>query len=320
MLGDEVWNWSDREPTLLGAMSTALVKNPAAKLLLISTAAPMLDSPLGRLRTRALSQPHVKRTGSLLEAHGDGLRWLEWSVPDDVEPTPDAVKRATPAPWITLAALRAQHKRVTPVEWLQFHACRWGVSSARWLPPGAWDDCRADYTIGDDERLVLGLDVGGSRSATALVGCVADAAGVRVALVEVWQGRAAVLQAEQRIRELAQTRPIACLVYDPMRAEHLAQAVERDHGVLAVEWPQSETRMTLCSENLHRLVVEQRLRHAGDPQLDAHVANAVAKPTPRGWRLTKAADSLQVDALIALAMSAEVAERQPRPVEIVGWL
>ena len=28
LIGDEVWAWSDRDPTLLGAMTTALVKNP----------------------------------------------------------------------------------------------------------------------------------------------------------------------------------------------------------------------------------------------------------------------------------------------------
>lgn len=32
---------------------------------------------------------------------------------------------------------------------------------------------------------------------------------------------------------------------------------------MLVSWPQSETRMTVCSEKLHGLVVEQRLRHPG---------------------------------------------------------
>jgi hypothetical protein len=38
---------------------------------------------------------------------------------------------------------------------------------------------------------------------------------------------------------------------------------------------------------------------------DRHVANALAKPTPRGWRLVKSAEAAQIDALIALAMAAE---------------
>ena len=90
-----------------------------------------------------------------------------------------------------------------------------------------------------------------------------------------------------------------------MRFASEALRLERDHGLPLVEWPQSETRMTICSENLHGLVVERRLRHPGVAELDRHVANAVAKPTPRGWRLVKSADAAQIDAVIALAMAAE---------------
>ncbi|HWT23353.1 MAG TPA: hypothetical protein VN213_07585 [Solirubrobacteraceae bacterium] len=78
--------------------------------------------------------------------------------------------------------------------------------------------------------------------------------------------------------------------------------------------------MTRCSENLHRLVVERRVRHVGHPTLDAHVANAIAKPTPRGRRLVKSADSAHIDAVIALAMAAEMAEKRPAPVPVIGWL
>jgi hypothetical protein len=36
-------------------------------------------------------------------------------------------------------------------------------------------------------------------------------------------------------------------------------------------------------------------------------------------RLDKA-DAAQIDALISLAMAAEVAERAPEPVRVLGWL
>lgn len=320
MIGDECWSWSDREPTLLGAMTTALVKNPSALLLLISTAPAKLDTPLGRVRERALAA-QVLRDGFHIDARGDGLRWLEWSVPENVEATPEAVKKASPAPWITLDMLREQRLRVTDLEWLQFHANRAHVSAARWLPPGAWHACSADYTVADDEPLTLGVDVGGSRSTTALVGVVADGDGVRVALVEVRTGRDAVLALVQSIRELvAQGRRIAQVVFDPMRFESEALRLERDLGLVLVEWPQSESRMTRCSEHLHRLVIEGRIRHAGHPTLDSHIANAIAKPTPRGWRLVKSGESAHIDSVIALAMAAEQAERQPAPVKLLGWL
>lgn len=79
--------------------------------------------------------------------------------------------------------------------------------------------------------------------------------------------------------------------------------------------------MTICSERLHGLVVEQRLRHPGVGELDRHVANAVAKPTPRGWRLTKSAEAGQIDAVIALAMAAARASTPaPPPARLLGWV
>lgn len=190
-----------------------------------------------------------------------------------------------------------------------------------WLPPGAWSACQAIYEVGPDEPLTLGVDIGGSRSATAVVGVVADDDGVRVATVEVWQGADAVLKASAYIRDLvAAGRMIEEVVYDPMRFDSEALRLERDLGLVCVSVPQSETRMTLASENLHRLVTENRLRHPGIGELDRHVANAVARPTPRGWRLVKSSEVVQVDAVIALALASQRIEQRPAPVEVLGWL
>lgn len=322
IIGDELWSWADREPTLLGAMMTAMLKNPEAKFVGISTAASSLDSPLGRMRTRALGQPAVKRKGPVLEAGGHGLHWLEWSLSEDADH--DDLRAVTACnPLRTLAEISQQRPRVTDVEWLQFHCCRWGVGSAQWLPPGAWGQCRAVYEVEPTEPLILGVDVGGSRSATAVVGCIArDDGRVDVALVEVWQGSDAVLKASAYIEQLVGAgRPIQELVFDPMRFSSEALRLERDHGLVLVEWPQSETRMTICSERLHGLVVEQRLRHPGVAELDRHVANALAKPTPRGWRLVKSAEGAQIDACISLAMAAERASTPAEPpAELLGWV
>ncbi len=80
------------------------------------------------------------------------------------------------------------------------------------------------------------------------------------------------------------------------------------------------TGTTRCSEHLHGLVIERRLRHPGVAELDRHVSNAAAKPTPRGWRLVKSADAAQIDALIALAMAAERATEPVAVVKFHGFL
>lgn len=318
MIGDEVWSWKDREPTLLGAMQTALIKNREAKLLLISTSAASLDTPLGRMRVRALAQPEIVHQGGMLDAHGDGLRWLEWSLPEDADPEDmRAVKRANPAPWISVGDLREQHARVTPIEWLQFHCCRWGVGEGQWLPPGAWAACRGEPKAEQDTPVYLGVDIGGSRASSCVIGVTED---LEVVECHVFNGDEAVLRVTETVIEIAARRPVAEMSFDPWRYEAEALRLQRDHGLSVLTFPQSQARMTAASENLHRVIVEGELNHPGDPQLDRQVAAAVARATGRGWRLDKAARDSQIDAVVALAMAVERAGYVEPESELVGWL
>lgn len=314
-VGDEVWAWKGDD--LLEAMLTGLVKHPGARFLGISTAAAQLDSPLGRLRSRALAGK-TTRKGAVIDATAPGLRWLEWSVPDDT-PLDDfhAVKQANPASYITAAALREQAARVTPLSFAQFHACRWGVGEGAWLPPGAWQACAGTPTAPADAPVWLGVDVGGSRAASAVVGVTAD---LQVVEVHVYQGDEAVLQVTDRVLEIAGRRPIVECDYDPWRYRSEALRLHRDHGVTVVEFPQSHARMTAASEGLHAAVVERRLTHPDHPALNQHVAGAVAKQTGRGWRLEQSERSAQIDAVVALAMAVERATAPAPHVELLGWL
>ena len=317
MLGDECWQWADREPTLLGAMQTALIKNPEAKLLIISTSAASLDTPLGRLRARALALPDQERRGAVLEARGGGLHWLEWSLPPDADPADArAVKAANPAPWIGTGDLADQRARVTEIEYLQFHCCRWGVGEGAWLPPGAWRACVGDCEA-DGEPAWLGVDIGGSRAASALIGVTDD---LRVCEVHIFQGDEAVLEVTDRVLEIATRRPVVELAFDPWRYQAEALRLEREHGLRVVQFPQSHSRMTAASENLHRVIVEGKLTHPGHAELDRHVAAAVARKTGRGWRLDKLTKAAQIDAVVALAMAAERAEARPEPARILAWV
>ena len=96
--------------------------------------------------------------------------------------------------------------------------------------------------------------------------------------------------------------------------------LERDHGLVMVQFPQSHARMVPASERLHSAVVEKRLRHRGEPELAKHVAGAIAKQTGRRWRLDKAERGAQIDAVVCLAMAVERAEARPAPVRLLGWL
>lgn len=314
-IGDEVWAWQGED--LLEAMLTGLVKDPEARFLGISTAAARLDSPLGRLRARALAGT-VTRKGAVTDAVAPGLRWLEWSLAQD-KALDDyrAVKACNPAGYITTAALREQAQRLTPISFAQFHCCRWGVAEGAWLPPGAWTACAGPWAP-EDEPVWLGVDIGGARAASAVVGVTQ---GLQVAEVHVFHGDGAVLEVVDKVLEIAGRRPVVEVAHDPWRFRSEALRLERDHGLCAVEVPMSSTRMGQASENLHSVIVSKRLVHPGHPELDQHVANAIAKQTPRGWRLDKSGDAVQIDAVVALMIAVERADQPaPEPARLLGWL
>ena len=90
-----------------------MLKRPDAKVAHISTAGQGADSPLGRLRARALSQFEVINDGAFTDARGGGRRMLEWSVPDGADmDNPVVVKAANPASRVTIEELREQREAV----------------------------------------------------------------------------------------------------------------------------------------------------------------------------------------------------------------
>ena len=311
LIADEVWSWKDAAE-MLEAMESSLLKRTDSKLILISTAAPSLDGPLGRLRRRAMAQKHVSRVGVVTESVGDDLHWLEWSIADD-EDTADLrlVKRCNPAGYITVAALRKQRLALRDAAFKQFHCNVWGIAEGQWLPPAAWSACVGDWAP-PDAPVVLGVDIGGSRSTSALVGVTTD---LQVAEVHVYAGDEAVLKIVDAIVEVASRRSIIELAHDPWRFTSEAVRLQRDHRLPVVAFPMSASRMGQMSETLHSAIVSGRLTHPNHPILNRHAANAIAVEAPRGWRLAKPADDAPIDALVALGEAVERVEQRPQKRE-----
>lgn len=298
------------------ALSTALIKHPGSKLLTISTAGQGADSPLGKLRSRALGQPNVSRRGVVTDARGAHLRFLEWSVPEDGDvDDPRVVKKANPASWITLEGLAAQREAVPDLAYRRFHANQWTERAGHWLPAGAWNECigEPEFTAGED--VWIGVDIGGERSATAVV-WINERLHVGVS---IYHGDEGVIDAVERVRELAEEFTIRELSFDPWRFQQGAQELEQ-RGIPAVSFPQTDVRMIPASDRLYRAIVERRLTLPDSEELRQHAANAIARHSRRGWRIDRAHRSDNVDGIIALCMALEAMENQPEPVEVIGWL
>jgi hypothetical protein len=80
---DELHAHGRRE--LYDAQRTSMLKRPGARMVTISTAGAVLDTPLGELRERAMKLPKVEREGALTRAYGDHLGMVEWALPADAE-------------------------------------------------------------------------------------------------------------------------------------------------------------------------------------------------------------------------------------------
>ena len=312
-LADELWAWRDAQ--LLEAMQTGLIKRRDSKLFAISTPAARLDTPLGAMRARALAQRNVRRHGVVTEARGD-LHWLEWSLEagadlDDMS----LVRRVNPAPYITATDLARQRRTLTEGAFAQFHAGIWGVGEGAWLPAGTWQACAGHVDIEPGAQVWAGVDIGGTRAASAVAIATADLD----VDVRVWHGEGAVLDVAGYVRELAGRYTVREVAYDPWRFRSEALRLE-DAGLPMVEFPQTAARMVPASERLLGAIVEGRLTHANDPTLNEHVARAIARETPRGWRLDKARETDQIDALIALAMAVDLASEPVPAGAFLGWL
>jgi phage terminase large subunit-like protein len=227
---------------------------------------------------------------------------------DDIE----LVKLANPAPWHTVAKLKRRHDSpsTTPWQWRRFACGIWTEGEEPWIDPQAWD-VLADPALELEpfEEVWLGVDVGVRKDSTgiAIVAGKEDKLAVTARILQPpVKGGLPLETVENEIRQLCQEYRVRGVVYDPWSFRRSAELLE-DEGIKMIEWPQSPEKMAACSATLYRLINAGELVHNGDLQLRAQVMAGVVKETERGWRLHKDPKRRPIDALIALAMAAQLA-------------
>lgn len=298
------------------ALSTAAIKRPGSKLLIISTAGSGPDTPLGRLRARALASPQVAVRGALTDAQGPDIRLLEWAVPENSSITDmRQVKRANPASWLTLEALRQQAASLPALAFARYHANQWVGPESSWLPPGAWQACVGTPEFEPGEDIWIGCDAGGEHASTGLLWVNSD---LQVGC-QIYHGDRGPNEAVAHIRELGTEHNVRDVWIDPWRLTFAGQELEEE-GIQVTPTPQTDVRMIPISNALYRAVVEKRITLPDNPELHAHAHQAIAKHGRRGWRLDKIHKTDAIDGVIALAMALGALETQPAKVELLGWL
>jgi phage terminase large subunit-like protein len=295
----------------------------SARMVTISTAGTLEDSPLGELR-RSAYDLGVERDGPAYRfaRSPDGSFVMhEWALDPGADVADMAlVKEANPAPWHTERTLRRRFESpsTTDWQWQRFACGIWTEGEEPWVEPKAWDALKADVRFERGDRVVVGVDLGVRHDSTAIVAVrLEDMAVEAHIMVPPRGGSLPLASVEAKLRELHDLYAVQEFVYDPWSFRRSAELLE-DEGLPMLEHPMSNERMTLASANLYKLIQEGKVKHDGDPELRSHVLAGTTKETERGWRLVKDPKQRRpIDALIALAIAAKVATDQAYDGELV---
>jgi phage terminase large subunit-like protein len=136
----------------------------------------------------------------------------------------------------------------------------------------------------------------------------------------IYRGDEGVLECAAKVRELAsRVGRRGDRLFDPWRFTQAALEFESE-GLPAVAFPQTDQRMVPASQRLYDAVVEGRLTHSDDSELNARCGGVRAPRSSRVAPRQGRARTHCIDAVVALAMAVERAEHRAAPAQLVDWV
>lgn len=289
---------------MVDSMLTGMVGREEGLLIAISTAGARPDNTLEQLKVLWGNDPaaYIYRQGA--------------SKNDDPH-DPKTWKKANPASWITEDMLRSQYQALPlPVfERLHLNVTPADNDRSRAFNRAAWEACSGSPIVDQQLPCVIGVDAAPRRDKTAVVLDQRDADGMHN--IKAWtfeaDPEAGLLDFDELkvlLRGLCHEYNVSRIVVDPAHLFAVMDELTRE-GLPIEDFPQHASRMIPASMNLYDLIQLGRLRHGDDKVLTQHVLQAGAKEIPpSGWRLTKLSPLENIDAAVALAMAAHIAEAE----------
>ena len=211
-----------------------------------------------------------------------------------------------------------QKKTLRPLAYLRLHENRFTSNESAFVTPDQWEACYSldvrPLELGDERRLVLGADASTSRDLTALVGVwrnpktstrdIVYCRAWKPTRSEFRKGKPTIDLDETIKTEIIKLREaghVECVYYDPYQLHSIALELEKA-GVKMIELPQTSARVE-ADQAFFDAIIGKTLRHFNHPDMDAHMGNAVAVETPRGFRLDKTKTSRKIDLAVAASMA-----------------
>lgn len=308
------------------------LRKRGAQILTISTAGEP-ETPFENTRD-AIRRSATKRkqTGSHLRAEGPGLVFHEWMVPsDELCSDMEAVKAASPLSTITPVTLAEDFASPTLDlgDWKRLKCNRPTRSVQTAITDKEWDEAQVEEEIPAGGEVAVGLDVAFKWDCTALVPLwkgpkfkLLDGAKILTPPRDGSSMHPDVIK--DALLELNTTYQVTTVVMDMHRAEDIAAWIEDELGIVVIDHAHGKTSTHVQDyEAFTNELRNGHLKHTGDPDLRAHVLNAVARRLPGGdhrfdrpstvRQNARAQDRRVIDALTAAAMVVEFSTRDVAP-------
>jgi phage terminase large subunit-like protein len=218
------------------------------------------------------------------------------------------------APWQDDAWREQMREQLRPNAYLRLIENRWVTTESTFVDMEWWDDCvdSAVSPVLEDRSVAawVGVDASVKHDSTAVVACGYDKDTKKVRLLwhRIFQPspddpldfEATI---EQTVKRLAYRFRLREVRYDPWQMQAVAQRLV-GAGLPMVEFNQTVGNLTEASQNLYELIKARNLVVYRDDEMRLSVQRAVAKETPRGWRIAKEKTSHKIDVVVALAQAA----------------
>ncbi len=298
---DELWGFTSERFRRLWDELVPMPTQPISFRLVVSHAGFEGESALlQEMFERGLKQPQV---GTDLHA-GDGFLMFWSHVPI--------------APWQDEAWIEQMRRSLRPNQFLRMIENKFVSTESQFVDMAAWDRCtdlRLSAVVSEPSLPVfVGVDASYKHDSTALVAVtpVDDTTQrVKLACHRIFQPtpdqpldfEAAI---ELTLKDWSKRFTILKVLFDPWQMQATAQRLQRA-GLPLKECPQTPAYLTAIGQNLFDLVTGGNLAVYHSDQIRNAVLSAVAKETPRGWKISKEKQTHKIDAVVALAMACHAA-------------
>jgi hypothetical protein len=255
-----------------------------------------------------------------------GFAYFEWSAPDDADPNDiETILIANPGFGRRLSEehVEAERDALGPDEFLRERCGVWEkLGGESFIPETRWASCRddviAEMVVNGEvveqklSRVALGVDVPPDRSSASV--CVAGLREDGSLFVELIMRREGTDWVAGALRELLDERGRIPIVADGMSAiASLALDFRRER--VRILYPSRDVYRKACGV-FYDKVMQQGIRHGGQPDLDAAV-NA-AKPssaTEKLWVWTGGKSGVDVSPLVAATLAVHGSLNRPDKTE-----